>query len=165
MISRTFLAAVWLAVSLRAAPPLTTIQDVLYKADGSRYNGALTISWSSFEAIDRSAIAQQVKTVTVVNGNLQVQLVPTTTATPAAFYTVVYNSDGRIQFQETWAVPSSVQALRIRDVRFSIAGAALPRLPHDSRRTVRRRGVDQRFGRPSPEGTRLRRRTCGLRQP
>jgi hypothetical protein len=58
-----------------------------------------------------------------VNGNLQVQLVPTTTATPAAFYTVVYNSDGLVQFQETWAVPSSVQPLRIRDVRVPVVGA------------------------------------------
>src|ERR1035438_10642151 len=81
--------------------------------------GTLTISWTSFEAIDRSAIEQQTITVTVVNGNLQVQLVPTTTATPAAFYTVVYNSDGLVQFQETWAVPSSVGPLRIRDVRIA----------------------------------------------
>ena len=93
MISRSFLAAVCLATSSFAAPPLTTIQDVLFKADGTRFHGTLSISWSSFEAIDRSAIAQQTTTVTVVNGNLQVQLVPTTTATPAAYYTVVYNRD------------------------------------------------------------------------
>jgi hypothetical protein len=123
MISRSFLAAACLATSLFAAPPLTTIQDVLYKADGTRFNGALSIGWTSFEAIDRSAIAQQITTVTVVNGNLHVQLVPTTTATPSAFYTVVYNSDGLVQFQETWAVPSSAQPLRIRDVRVSVVGA------------------------------------------
>jgi len=123
MISRLFLAAVCLVMPSLAAPPLTTIQDVLYKADGTRFNGTLTISWSSFEAIDHSMIEQQSTTVTVVNGNLQVQLVPTTTATPAAFYTVVYNSDGRVQFQETWAVPSSVQPLRVRDVRVATAGS------------------------------------------
>jgi hypothetical protein len=123
MISRSFLAAVCLATSSFAAPPLTTIQDVLFKADGTRFHGTLSISWTSFEAIDRSAIAQQTITVTVVNGNLQVQLVPTTTAAPAAFYTVVYNSDGLVQFQETWAVPSSVQPLRIRDVRVPVVGA------------------------------------------
>jgi hypothetical protein len=123
MISRSFLAAVCLATSSFAAPPLTTIQDVLFKADGTRFHGTLSISWTSFEAVDRSAIAQQTTTVTVVNGNLQVQLVPTTTATPAAFYTVVYNSDGLIQFQETWAVPSSLVPLRIRDVRVSTVGA------------------------------------------
>jgi hypothetical protein len=124
MIPRLFFVSASVAASLWAAPPLTTIQDVLYKADGTRFNGSLTISWTSFEAIDRSVIAQQTTTVTVVNGSLQVQLVPTTTATPAAFYTVVYHSDGRIQFQETWAVPSSTQPLRVRDVRIATPGTA-----------------------------------------
>ena len=122
MISRLFLAAVCLAISSFAAPPLTTIQDVLYKADGTRFNGTLTISWSSFEAIDHSMIQQQSTTVTVVNGSLQVQLVPTTSATPATYYTVVYNSDGLVQFQETWAVPSSALPLHVRDVRVATAG-------------------------------------------
>ncbi|MGD0771229.1 MAG: hypothetical protein ABSC05_00245 [Candidatus Solibacter sp.] len=124
MISRSFLAAVCLATSSFAAPPLTTIQDVLYKADGTPFNGTLTISWTSFEAIDRSAIEQQTTTVTVVNGNLQVQLVPTTTATPITYYTVVYNSDGMVQFQETWSVPSSMQPLRVRDVRVATTNTA-----------------------------------------
>jgi hypothetical protein len=128
MISRSLFAAVWLASSLLAAPPLTTIQDILYKADGTRFNGTLTISWTSFEAVDGSAITTQTSTVTVVNGILQLQLVPTTTAMPAASYLVRYNSDGRVQFSETWAVPSSIKALRVRDVRFGstqggVAGA------------------------------------------
>ena len=117
MISRLFFAAALLTTRALAAPPLTTIQDALYKADGRPFNGTLSISWSSFEAIDGSAIAMQVITTTVVNGILSVQLVPTTTATPPAVYTVKYNSDGRIQFEETWAVPSSVLPLRVRDVR------------------------------------------------
>jgi hypothetical protein len=119
MISRSFFAALALASTALASPPLTTIQDVLYKADGRRFAGTLTISWTSFEAIDQSAITSQVATVTIANGNLRVQLVPTTTAVPAANYTVKYNSDGRIQFGETWAVPSSVTPLRIRDVRIA----------------------------------------------
>jgi hypothetical protein len=124
MIPRLFLVSAGVAATLFAAPPLTTVQDVLYKADGTRFNGSVTISWTSFEAIDQSVIAQQTTTVNVANGNLHVQLVPTTTATPAAFYTVVYHSDGRIQFQENWAVPSSTQPLRVRDVRLANAGAA-----------------------------------------
>ncbi len=125
MYSRSTILGVLAASFLCAAPqPLTTIQDTLYKADGTRFNGTLTISWSSFEAVDHSQILQQTSTVKVVDGNLRVQLVPTTTATPAAFYTVTYNSDGRVQFQETWAVPSSVQPLLLRDVRIATPGAA-----------------------------------------
>ena len=119
MISRLLFTAVLLASTALAGPPLTTIQDVLYKADGTRFAGTLTISWTSFEAIDSSVITTQVTTVTVVGGNLRVQLVPTTTAVPPANYTVKYNSDGRIQFSETWAVPSSITPLRIRDVRIA----------------------------------------------
>ena len=106
-----------------AAPPLTTIQDVLYKADGTPFNGTLTISWTSFQASDNSDIVTQSTTVIVVAGNLHVQLVPTTSGSPAVYYTVTYNSDGRVQFQETWSVPASAQPMRVRDVRVATAGA------------------------------------------
>jgi hypothetical protein len=119
MIRRTVFAVVCLAVAAVASPPLTTIQDVLYKADGTRFNGTLTISWSSFQAADNSAIVTQTSTVKVVEGNLRVQLVPTATVTPPVYYTVTYNSDGRVQFQENWAVPSSTTPLRVRDVRIA----------------------------------------------
>src|SRR5690349_16912436 len=104
---------------LLAGPPLTVIQDVLYKADGSRFNGYVQISWSSFEAGDTSNIATQFRAVRIVDGNLLVKLVPTTNADPPATYTAVYNSDGKVQFQESWAVPPSTKTLRIRDVRIS----------------------------------------------
>ena len=128
MISRSFFAVVLLASSALAGPPLTTIQDVVYKADGRRFDGTLTISWTSFESMDKSAITPQSTTVAVTNGLLFVQLVPTTTATPAGSYTVKYSSDGHIQFSETWDVPSSITPLRVRDVRIasSRAGAISP---------------------------------------
>jgi hypothetical protein len=117
MISRIFVAAVCLASALAAAPRLTTIQDVLYKADGTRFNGILTISWNSFEALDSSNIVTQSILVKVIEGNLRVDLVPCPITTPPSYYTVLYNSDGRVQFQESWLVPSSSQSLRVRDVR------------------------------------------------
>ena len=117
MTMRLLFAAVWLASSALAGPPLTTIQDVLYKADGTRFNGTVTISWTSFQAMDNSTIATQSVTVKIVDGNLRVQLVPTTTSTPTTYYSAKYNSNGRIQFEETWSVPSSAQPLHVRDVR------------------------------------------------
>jgi hypothetical protein len=117
MIRRTLFAVVCLVAAAVAEPPLTTIQDVLYKADGTRFNGTLTISWNSFQSADNSDIVTQTSTVKVVEGNLRVQLVPTTTLTPTVYYTVTYNSDGRVQFQENWAVPASATPLRVRDVR------------------------------------------------
>lgn len=123
MIRRLLCAALFAAGCAAAAPGLTTIQDVLYKADGARFNGLLTISWKSFQSADNSAIVAQTSTVKVIDGHLRVQLAPSSTATPAIVYTVVYNSDGRIQFEENWSVPPSSTPLRIRDVR--VAGGNL----------------------------------------
>lgn len=100
-----------------AQPPLTTIQDVLFKADGTRFNGLIQIAWTSFEGGNQTNIPQQTRTVRIIDGNLFVQLVPTISAVPAAVYTVRYSSDGKIQFTEYWAVPATTSRLRVRDVR------------------------------------------------
>src|SRR6266699_4525959 len=100
-----------------AQPALTTISDILFKADGTRFNGLAQFTWVSFESGNGSNIASQMKTIRIIDGNLFVQLAPTTNAVPQAVYSVKYSSDGKIQFQETWAVPPSSTALRVRDVR------------------------------------------------
>ncbi|HEY7390053.1 MAG TPA: hypothetical protein VH640_16170 [Bryobacteraceae bacterium] len=117
---RALCPALLLAAPVLAGPPLTTIEDVIYKADGTRFNGLLTIAWASFEAPDQSDIATQMIRVKVSNGRLYVRLVPTTTTSPEIFYTVTYNSDGYVQFTETWSVPPSSVPLRIQDVRIPI---------------------------------------------
>lgn len=117
---RKQLAAAAMALGAAAAQPaLTTIQDVLYRADGTRFNGTVYIRYNSFQAGDTSNIATANLAVPVVNGSLRVRLVPTTTASAGAQYTVTYNSNGVNQFTETWAVPPSTRLLRVRDVRLS----------------------------------------------
>jgi len=102
-----------------AQPALTTIQDILYRADGTRFSGTMFITWSSFLAGDTSNIATANLTLPIVNGVLRVQLVPTTTASAGAQYNVTYQSGGVNQFTEVWAVPPSGLKLRVRDVRLS----------------------------------------------
>jgi len=121
MIRRFLLAALLTASPALAAPALTTIQDVLYKADGTRFNGTLTISWTSFQSADNADIVMQTLNVNVIAGNLRVQLVPSANGTPPIDYTVTYSSDGRVQFQETWSVPSSATPLTVSDVRVAAA--------------------------------------------
>ena len=113
------LALAWFcgAGALWAQPALTTIQDVLYQADGARFNGTTIISWNSFQAADGTNVASSEISQRVVNGVLKVQLVPTTNASAGANYTVTYNESGRFQFTETWAVSPSITPLRVRDVR------------------------------------------------
>ncbi len=97
---------------------LTTIQDTLFDADGTRYNGTLFIQWSTFDTINPGTIIHQSRTVQVVNGNLLVQLAPNISATPPAnLYTVLYQSDGDQQYSETWTVPVSTTPLKVAQVR------------------------------------------------
>src|ERR1700687_1713712 len=88
----------------RGQPALTTIQDTLYRADGTRFTGTMIIRYNSFQAGDTSNIATSNLTLAIVNGTLRVQLVPTTTASAGAQYNVTYNSQGINQFTEVWAV-------------------------------------------------------------
>jgi hypothetical protein len=107
-------------------PPSTVVQDTLYRADGSRFNGVAFVEWKSFEASDHSVIANQTLTVPIVNGLLRVQVVPTTNASPGASYHVRYTSDGKSQFEETWSVPPSNTPLRLRDVRVGSGSVVTP---------------------------------------
>jgi len=100
-------------------PALTSIQDILYRADGTRFSGTIFIRWQSFLAGDTSNIATANLALPVVNGVLSVKLVPTTTASAGAQYNITYSSGGVNRFTEVWAVPPSTPALRVRDVRLS----------------------------------------------
>lgn len=115
-----FLIPILLIVASRmsaAAPPLTTIEDVIYKADGTKFNGVAFIEWKSFQAANNTTIATHSVAVPISNGNLRVRLVPTTNATPSAYYQVRYHSDGRVQFTEFWSVPASTSSVRLSTVR------------------------------------------------
>ena len=109
----------WLSLGAAfAQTSLTTIQDTLFRADGTRFTGTVTIHWNTFDVTNTGTIVQQSKVVQVQNGNLQVQLSPNAGAQPPAnTYTVNYQSDGLEQFAETWTVPVSATPLRVADVR------------------------------------------------
>jgi hypothetical protein len=116
---RSAAVLVFSAAIAAAQPTLTQIQDILYRADGTRFNGTLFIDYNSFQGGDTSTIATAHLTLPIVNGVLKVALAPTTTASPGAQYKITYNSAGRNQFTEVWAVPPSSLVLRVRDVRVS----------------------------------------------
>jgi hypothetical protein len=126
---RLWLCALALGSRLGATPPLTTISDTLFNADGTYFNGVVVISWPAFEASDTSNVGAETLNVPIGDGVLYVQLVPTTNADTAAVYTVQYTSLGVTQFSEAWAVAPSAFPLRVRDVRLapgSVSGSAPP---------------------------------------
>jgi hypothetical protein len=126
MLKHLIFAAVLGTSFAEAQPALTTIQDTLYRANGSRFNGTMFITWSFFQAGDTSNIATANLTLPIVNGVLRVQLVPTTTASAGAQYNVVFNQNGVNQFTQVWAVPPSAVPLRIRDVLVSAGSIVGP---------------------------------------
>ncbi len=100
-----------------AIPPLTTVQDTLFKADGTRFNGVAYIEWNSFQASDASVIASSSVVVPIVEGSLRVRLVPTSNASAGARYSVRYHAEGRVQFTETWNVAPSTVPVTVAAVR------------------------------------------------
>jgi hypothetical protein len=100
-------------------PALTTIQDILYRADGTRFSGTMFIHYNSFLSGGASNIATANLTVPIVNGVPRVQLVPTTTAPPEHSTRSPTRTGGVNQFTEVWAAPPSALRLRVRDVRLS----------------------------------------------
>jgi hypothetical protein len=102
-----------------AVPPLTTVQDTLYKADGTRFNGVAYIEWNSFQASDASVIASSSVVVPIIEGSLRVRLVPTSNASAGARYTVRYHAEGRVQFTETWNVAPSTVPVNVASVRIA----------------------------------------------
>ena len=124
--TRKLLLALMACAAVQAAPPLTTIQDTLYKADGTPFSGFVTISWKTFVAADSSSIPMNTITAQISNGLLRIRLVPTTNASAGAYYLARFNADGKTQFSEIWSVPASAAPVLLRDVRVASAPAAGP---------------------------------------
>jgi hypothetical protein len=100
---------VLLAGSQAWTPAMTTISDVVYRADGRPAGGTLLISWPTFSTADGTAVAAGTKSVTLgAQGALSVELTPNIGAIPAGtYYTVVFQlSDGTVR-TEYWVVPTS----------------------------------------------------------
>jgi len=116
--SLCFLVVVLLASGnlAKAQPALSKIQDVVYLADGARFNGLVYIDWKSFDTQNGAVVGRNSKVVRIINGVLQVQLAPTTDKNNV-YYSAKFSSGGRILFTETWAVSPSSSVLKLRDVR------------------------------------------------
>lgn len=100
-------------------PVLTSIQDMVYLADGTRLNGLAYVEWKSFDTPNGAVIGQYNKVIRIVDGLLQAKLAPTAT-TKNAYYTVKYSVGGRMLFTEVWAVPQTAAILKLRDVRATL---------------------------------------------
>ncbi len=99
-------------------PPLTTVSDIVFRADGSPAAGTLLISWPAFTAAGGATVAAGNNHVNLgANGSFTAQLAPNTGATPAGtVYTVTYQlNDGTVK-TENWSVgtasPETISQVR-----------------------------------------------------
>jgi hypothetical protein len=85
---------------------LTTVSDIVYRADGNPASGTLLISWPAFVTADGHAVAAGNKSVILgAGGTFSAQLAPNSGATPAGVvYTVVYQLSDATVKTENWSV-------------------------------------------------------------
>lgn len=126
-IGRLFLLlSLLVTVTMRAqAPPLTTVQDTVYEADGTPAQGTLLISWSAFTTASGQAVAAGSTSTTLgTGGALSIGLVSNANATPVnTIYTVVYQTD--VVKTEYWIVPTTSPAT-LAEVRTTLGTSTAP---------------------------------------
>ncbi len=105
-----------IGLALSGQPSTTRISDTIYLANGQKFNGYVQIEWQSF-VTPKAPIAPYSNLIRVIDGVLDVNLVPTKNTGDTAYYRVRYFRNGRVQFAEYWDVPVSSAALTVASVR------------------------------------------------
>jgi hypothetical protein len=97
------------ATSWAQGPALTTVNGIVYRADGTAAAGTVLISWPSFQSAEGDAVAAGNLAVTIGSeGAFTAQLVPNVGASPAGtYYVVVLQLDDGTVRTEYWAVPAT----------------------------------------------------------
>lgn len=110
--------AVTLILAAAAANGATRVRGPLYLAiSPARPNTQCTVSWPNFNTADMRAVLAGSAPLRVVNGNVDVTLEPSDTATPVFTYEVVCSTDGAAVKREYWGVPTSETAVTVASVR------------------------------------------------
>ena len=123
-------------VEAASGPAMTTVNDVIYGADGATASGTLLISWPAFTTADNRPVAAGTKSVKLgAGGTFTVELAPNQGATPGGtLYTIVFQLDDGVPKTEYWSVPTSTPATiaAVRRWRLWIAhNAAMLIIPAD----------------------------------
>ncbi len=87
----------------------TTIQDTVYRADGTPAGGTIVVSWPAFTTAAGQAVAAGNTSVVLgPNGVLSLALTANVGATPdGSYYTAVLHLDDGTTSQQYWVVPVS----------------------------------------------------------
>jgi len=88
----------------------TTVQDTVYRADGTPAGGSVVVSWGSFTTANGAAVEAGTTTVALgAGGALSIALAPNAGSTPmGSYYTAVFHLNDGTTMREYWAVPVTV---------------------------------------------------------
>lgn len=123
------LISLLLAVRMAAQAPAgstTTVQDVVYRGDGTPASGTLVISWPAFTTAGNLAVAAGSMAVAIgPQGAINLALVPNAGGTPdGTYYKVVFKLDDGSTSEEYWSVPATTTTT-IAAVRSKIVPSAV----------------------------------------
>lgn len=130
--------AIAVGVAHATGPALTTVTDVIYRADGQPAAGTLVISWSAFTTADNKPVAAGELSLTLgAQGSLNTSLAPNEGAAPAgSYYKVVYKLSDGTTATEYWVVPvaspATVGSIRAKLVPTQVAAQLVSRQYVDS---------------------------------
>jgi hypothetical protein len=100
------------ASDLRAVAQLatTTVQDTVYRADGTPAGGSVVVTWGAFTTVNGEAVAAGTAAATIgAGGALSIALAPNAGSVPmGSYYTAVFHLNDGTTTREYWAVPVTV---------------------------------------------------------
>lgn len=120
------LLLIFSASIIHAQITTTTVQGVIYRADGNPATGTLIVTWPAFLTANSQAVAAGSTTVSIgQDGFVSVNLAPNAGASPAgSYYTAIYHlNDGTVN-KEYWVVPAAASA-SISSIRAQLVPATV----------------------------------------
>ena len=98
------------ASGLHAQVTTTTVQDTVYRADGTAAGGTVVVSWGAFTTAGGQAVPAGNTSATIASGGVvTLALAPNAGSTPmGSYYTAVFHLDDGTTSREYWVVPVTV---------------------------------------------------------
>ncbi|HEY7416140.1 MAG TPA: glycosyl hydrolase family 28-related protein [Ktedonobacteraceae bacterium] len=114
------------ASAIHAQITTTTVQGVVYRADGKPATGTLIVTWPSFSTANNQAVAAGNTTVAIgQDGFVSLNLAPNAGSSPAGtYYTAIYHLNDGTVHNEYWVVPAAASA-SIVSIRAELAPATV----------------------------------------
>jgi hypothetical protein len=100
----------------------TTVQDTVYRADGTQASGAVVVSWPTFTTAAGQAVAAGNTAATIgPNGALSMALTPNAGAIPTGtYYTAVFHLDDGTTSQQYWVIPVSATPVMLSAIESQV---------------------------------------------